>query len=90
MTRLRADGQALRLRQHLCDGSGGHVPAPRNLPRHPDGARGRSGEKELGSITNLYVTPVTRLEFLIGKQLPYIGVALANIMGDPPALPGWQ
>ena len=35
-------------------------------------------EKELGSITNLYVTPVTRLEFLIGKQLPYIGVALAN------------
>ena len=35
-------------------------------------------EKELGSITNLYVTPVTRLEFLIGKQLPYIGVAMAN------------
>ncbi len=35
-------------------------------------------EKELGSITNLYVTPVTRLEFLIGKQLPYIAVALAN------------
>ncbi|WP_407156148.1 ribosome-associated ATPase/putative transporter RbbA [Bradyrhizobium sp. STM 3557] len=24
-------------------------------------------EKELGSITNLYVTPVTRLEFLLGK-----------------------
>jgi ribosome-dependent ATPase len=35
-------------------------------------------EKELGSITNLYVTPVTRLEFLLGKQLPYIGVSLAN------------
>jgi len=35
-------------------------------------------EKELGSITNLYVTPVTRLEFLLGKQLPYIAVALAN------------
>jgi ribosome-dependent ATPase len=35
-------------------------------------------EKELGSITNLYVTPVTRLEFLVGKQLPYIGVAMAN------------
>ena len=33
-------------------------------------------EKELGSITNLYVTPVTRLEFLIGKQLPYIGIAM--------------
>ena len=30
-------------------------------------------EKELGSITNLYATPVTRIEFLIGKQLPYIG-----------------
>ena len=35
-------------------------------------------EKELGSITNLYVTPVTRLEFLLGKQLPYIGVAMTN------------
>jgi ribosome-dependent ATPase len=35
-------------------------------------------EKELGSITNLYVTPLTRLEFLIGKQVPYIGVALVN------------
>ena len=35
-------------------------------------------EKELGSITNLYVTPVTRIEFLIGKQLPYIGVAMVN------------
>jgi len=35
-------------------------------------------EKELGSIINLYVTPVTRLEFLLGKQLPYIGVAMAN------------
>lgn len=35
-------------------------------------------EKELGSITNLYVTPVTRLEFLIGKQLPYIAIAMLN------------
>jgi ribosome-dependent ATPase len=35
-------------------------------------------EKELGSITNLYVTPVTRLEFLLGKQLPYIAIALLN------------
>jgi ribosome-dependent ATPase len=35
-------------------------------------------EKELGSITNLYVTPVTRVEFLLGKQLPYIAVAMAN------------
>jgi ribosome-dependent ATPase len=35
-------------------------------------------EKELGSITNFYVTPVTRIEFLVGKQLPYIAVALVN------------
>ena len=35
-------------------------------------------EKELGSITNLYVTPVTRIEFLLGKQLAYIGVAMVN------------
>jgi ribosome-dependent ATPase len=35
-------------------------------------------EKELGSITNLYVTPVKRIEFLVGKQLPYIAVAMVN------------
>lgn len=35
-------------------------------------------EKEMGSIINLYVTPVTRLEFLIGKQLPYIGLGMLN------------
>jgi ribosome-dependent ATPase len=35
-------------------------------------------EKELGSITNLYVTPVTRLEFLLGKQIPYVGLAVMN------------
>ncbi|PLX61167.1 ribosome-associated ATPase/putative transporter RbbA [Sedimenticola selenatireducens] len=38
-------------------------------------------EKELGSITNLYVTPVTRLEFLIGKQLPYILVSMISFIG---------
>ncbi len=37
-------------------------------------------EKELGSITNLYVTPVTRLEFLVGKQLPYIALAMVNFL----------
>jgi ribosome-dependent ATPase len=37
-------------------------------------------EKELGSIINLYVTPVTRGEFLIGKQLPYILLALLNFL----------
>ncbi len=35
-------------------------------------------EKELGSITNLYVTPVTRLEFLFGKQLPYVVLAMIS------------
>jgi ribosome-dependent ATPase len=35
-------------------------------------------EKELGSIVNLYVSPVTRLEFLIGKQLPYVFLAIIN------------
>ncbi|UPQ84940.1 ribosome-associated ATPase/putative transporter RbbA [Pseudomonas knackmussii] len=35
-------------------------------------------EKELGSITNFYVTPTTRLEFLLGKQLPYIGLGMFN------------
>ncbi len=35
-------------------------------------------ERELGSITNFYVTPVTRLEFLLGKQLPYVGLAMVN------------
>jgi ribosome-dependent ATPase len=38
-------------------------------------------EKELGSITNLYATPVTRLEFLLGKQLPYIGVSMLSFFG---------
>jgi ribosome-dependent ATPase len=37
-------------------------------------------EKELGSIVNFYVTPTTKLEFLLGKQLPYVGVALINFM----------
>ncbi len=35
-------------------------------------------EKELGSIINLYVTPITRTEFLLGKQLPYIALAMLN------------
>lgn len=37
-------------------------------------------EKELGSIVNFYVTPVTRLEFLLGKQLPYVGIAMVNFL----------
>jgi ribosome-dependent ATPase len=37
-------------------------------------------EKELGSIINLYVTPVTRTEFLLGKQLPYVALAMLNFL----------
>ncbi|MCC7179975.1 MAG: ribosome-associated ATPase/putative transporter RbbA [Acidobacteria bacterium] len=35
-------------------------------------------EKELASIVNLYVTPVTRAEFLLGKQVPYVALAMVN------------
>ena len=37
-------------------------------------------EKELGSIINLYVTPVTRIEFLLGKQLPYIATSFVSFL----------
>ena len=37
-------------------------------------------EKELGSIINLYVTPITRTEFLLGKQLPYVALAMLNFL----------
>ena len=37
-------------------------------------------EKELGSIVNFHVTPVTKLEFLLGKQLPYVVLAMANFV----------
>ncbi len=37
-------------------------------------------EKELGSIVNLYVTPVRGIEFLLGKQLPYVALAMANYL----------
>ncbi len=37
-------------------------------------------EKEFGSIVNLYVTPVRRGEFLLGKQLPYLVLALFNFL----------
>ena len=35
-------------------------------------------EKELGSMINFYVTPTGRLEYLLGKQLPYIAVGMIN------------
>ena len=35
-------------------------------------------EKEIGTITNFYVTPTSRVEFLVGKQLVYIGITMLN------------
>jgi ribosome-dependent ATPase len=37
-------------------------------------------EKELGSVINFYVTPTTRLEFLLGKQLPYVALGMLNFL----------
>jgi ribosome-dependent ATPase len=37
-------------------------------------------EKEIGTITNFYVTPTSRLEFLLGKQLPYVAIGMINFM----------
>jgi ribosome-dependent ATPase len=35
-------------------------------------------EKELGSMINFYVTPTGRLEYLLGKQIPYIAIGMIN------------
>ena len=37
-------------------------------------------EKELGSMINFYVTPTGRLEYLLGKQLPYIAIGIINFL----------
>jgi ribosome-dependent ATPase len=37
-------------------------------------------EKDLGSIINFYVTPTTRLEFLLGKQLAYVVLGFLNFL----------
>jgi len=37
-------------------------------------------EKELGSMINFYVTPTRRLEYLIGKQIPYIVIGMLNFL----------
>ena len=37
-------------------------------------------EKETGSIANFRSTPITKFEFLLGKQLPYIAVAMVNFV----------
>ncbi|HET8693488.1 MAG TPA: ribosome-associated ATPase/putative transporter RbbA [Aquabacterium sp.] len=37
-------------------------------------------EKEMGSIINLYASPASVGQFLIGKQLPYIGLAMLSYL----------
>jgi ribosome-dependent ATPase len=37
-------------------------------------------EKELGSIVNFYVTPVRPLEFVLGKQIPYVVLAMVSFL----------
>jgi ribosome-dependent ATPase len=37
-------------------------------------------EKDLGSIINFYVTPTTKLEFLLGKQLPYVALGMLSFL----------
>ena len=37
-------------------------------------------EREIGTITNFHVTPTRRLEFMIGKQLPYIAIGMVNYL----------
>lgn len=43
-------------------------------------AMGVVREKETGSIANFRSTPVTRAEFLIGKQLPYVVIAMLSFV----------
>lgn len=35
-------------------------------------------EKEIGSIVKLYAAPARRIEFLVGKQAPYVAVGMAS------------
>nr|UOZ96692.1 Ribosome-associated ATPase [Cupriavidus sp.] len=37
-------------------------------------------EKELGSIVNFYVTPISRAEFLVGKQIVYVCLGFLNFL----------
>ncbi len=37
-------------------------------------------EKETGSIANFYATPVSRLEFLLGKQAPYVVISFVSFV----------
>jgi ribosome-dependent ATPase len=43
-------------------------------------AIGVAREEETGSIANFRSTPITRIEFLLGKQLPYVAVGFASFL----------
>ncbi|WP_417427325.1 ribosome-associated ATPase/putative transporter RbbA [Hoeflea sp.] len=43
-------------------------------------AMGVVREKETGSIANFRSTPVTRTEFILGKQLPYVVISLVSFL----------
>jgi ribosome-dependent ATPase len=43
-------------------------------------AVGVAREKETGSIANFRSTPITGIEFLLGKQLPYVAIGLASFL----------
>jgi ribosome-dependent ATPase len=43
-------------------------------------AVGVAREKETGSIANFRSTPITGIEFLLGKQLPYVAVGFASFI----------
>jgi len=43
-------------------------------------AVGVAREKETGSIANFRSTPITGIEFLLGKQLPYVGIGLVSFV----------
>ena len=37
-------------------------------------------EREIGSIANFYASPASRLQFLLGKQLPYLAAAMTSFL----------
>jgi len=43
-------------------------------------AVGVAREKETGSIANFRSTPITGIEFLLGKQLPYVAIGFASFL----------
>jgi ribosome-dependent ATPase len=43
-------------------------------------AVGVAREKETGSIANFRSTPITGIEFLLGKQLPYVAIGLVSFI----------